>query len=390
MPLEWYPLSRDCIFYILTVISLLLIIDDEKVYWYEALALLCIFVLYVLIMYFNSRLEKLAKSLISKFRESSKNSGDKKKSQVPENGDMSVGDKNKEEIQETQIAVIDVIAMNARNSSLNGHFHEESHIKNGEANSGYQMEEEETSKECVPNDSSTSEIPAQFTMETTEQNADDNDDEEDWSPLKPSEGGFIKKCLWVLTWPANFLFFLTVPNTKSERWKKFYIFTFLISIIYIGGFCYIVAWMVSIFGETLGVPDTVMGITLLAMGTSVPEGFSSLYVCWRGHGNMAISNSVGSNAFDILICLGLPWLIKGAFLADNNDHYVKIYSGGIVYSTGFLLASVFIMFGAIAICGFKMNKKTGLTSLIAYAAFITLASLVEMNVFGSVNPQMCS
>ncbi len=37
---------------------------------------------------------------------------------------------------------------------------------------------------------------------------------------------------------------------------------------------------------------------------------SSLIVCRKGEGSMAISNSIGSNTFDILLCLGVPWLIK--------------------------------------------------------------------------------
>lgn len=53
-----------------------------------------------------------------------------------------------------------------------------------------------------------------------------------------------------------------------------------------------------------------MGLTFLAAGTSVPEAVSSVIVTAQGHGSMGLSNSIGSNIFDILLCLGLPWLIK--------------------------------------------------------------------------------
>ena len=57
-------------------------------------------------------------------------------------------------------------------------------------------------------------------------------------------------------------------------------------------------------------PDSVMGLTFLAAGTSLPEAVSSVIVTAQGYGSMGISNSLGSNTFDILLCLGLPWLIK--------------------------------------------------------------------------------
>lgn len=78
-------------------------------------------------------------------------------------------------------------------------------------------------------------------------------------------------------------------------------------------------------GDTLKIPDSVMGITFLAAGTSVPEAVSSVIVAkrgkwlssdiwermfiqlsFKGHGSMGICNSIGSNTFDILLCLGFP------------------------------------------------------------------------------------
>ena len=52
--------------------------------------------------------------------------------------------------------------------------------------------------------------------------------------------------------------------------------------------------------------------SFLAIGTSIPEVISSLIVSRQGKGSMAVSNSIGSNTFDILLCLGLPWLIQAS------------------------------------------------------------------------------
>ena len=51
-----------------------------------------------------------------------------------------------------------------------------------------------------------------------------------------------------------------------------------------------------------------MGYTILAAGTSVPDLLSSVIVARMGEGDMAVSSSIGSNIFDILVGLPLPWL----------------------------------------------------------------------------------
>ncbi|KAK9729245.1 Sodium/calcium exchanger protein [Popillia japonica] len=81
-------------------------------------------------------------------------------------------------------------------------------------------------------------------------------------------------------------------------------------IFWIGTTSYVVAWLITIIGDTLDIPDSVMGLTFLAAGTSVPEAVSSVIVANQGHGAMGVSSSIGSNTFDILLCLGIPWLFK--------------------------------------------------------------------------------
>lgn len=79
-------------------------------------------------------------------------------------------------------------------------------------------------------------------------------------------------------------------------------------------------------GSTLGIPDTVMGLTFVAAGVSVPDALSSLAVVKEGYGDMAVSNAVGSNVFDILICLGLPWFIQTALIKPGS--HVNVISKG--------------------------------------------------------------
>jgi sodium/potassium/calcium exchanger 2 len=66
-------------------------------------------------------------------------------------------------------------------------------------------------------------------------------------------------------------------------------------------------WWATIFGDVCGIPQAVMGLTVLAAGTSVPDLMTSIIVARQGYGDMAVSSSIGSNIFDILIGLPIPW-----------------------------------------------------------------------------------
>jgi len=70
-----------------------------------------------------------------------------------------------------------------------------------------------------------------------------------------------------------------------------------------------------------------MGLTFVAAGVSVPDALSSLAVIKEGLGDMAVSNAVGSNVFDILVCLGLPWFIQTAMIQPGS--HVNVTSRGI-------------------------------------------------------------
>ena len=67
--------------------------------------------------------------------------------------------------------------------------------------------------------------------------------------------------------------------------------------------------LAEIFGKTVGIPDVVMGLTILAAGTSVPDLLSSVIVAQQGEGDMAVSSCIGSNIFDVSFGLPTPWLM---------------------------------------------------------------------------------
>lgn len=73
---------------------------------------------------------------------------------------------------------------------------------------------------------------------------------------------------------------------------------------------------------TLGMSERLVGLTIVAVGTSVPELATSLVAAWRGHTDMAVGNVVGSNIFNILLCLGaagLPGSLRALPTLHNPD-----------------------------------------------------------------------
>jgi cation:H+ antiporter len=73
-------------------------------------------------------------------------------------------------------------------------------------------------------------------------------------------------------------------------------------------------WLVQAsvtFAKAMGVSDLVIGLTIVAAGTSMPEVATSITAAIKGERDIAVGNVVGSNTFNILGCLGLSGLVSG-------------------------------------------------------------------------------
>ncbi|KAL1790292.1 sodium/potassium/calcium exchanger 4 isoform X1 [Sigmodon hispidus] len=195
------------------------------------------------------------------------------------------------------------------------------------------------------------------------------------------------KAKWVFTWPLIFLLCVTIPNCSKPRWEKFFMVTFITATLWIAVFSYLMVWLVTIIGYTLGIPDVIMGITFLAAGTSVPDCMASLIVARQGLGDMAVSNTIGSNVFDILVGLGIPWGLQTMVI--NYGSTVKINSRGLVYSVVLLLGSVALTVLGIHLNKWRLDRKLGIYVLVLYAIFLCFSIMIEFNVFTFVNLPMC-
>ena len=66
-----------------------------------------------------------------------------------------------------------------------------------------------------------------------------------------------------------------------------------------------------LIAEALGVPERVIAVTFIALGTSLPELVTSLVSIIKGYGNVGLGNIVGANILNMLLVIGIPSAIAG-------------------------------------------------------------------------------
>lgn len=114
-----------------------------------------------------------------------------------------------------------------------------------------------------------------------------------------------------------------------------------------------------------GVSKTVVGLTLIAMGTSLPEVFTCIIASRKGHGDLAFGDIVGADVLNIL------WIIGASSLANP----IEVALGEVLFSFPFMLVVVVTMLG-FARMGYRLEKWKGIVLLSLYIVFITLAVLL--------------
>lgn len=386
--LSWWPLFRDSIFYILSIIVLILVIYDEKVLWWETLILISMYGIYIVIMKFNRLLCNFVERhcnlgdqpCLSSMRRTTAvgNIGDCDNDTVPLKPDCVVA------CQDTGVLMVDELlnlhpqqlSFSERQRLIRARAgREEGGAAGEEGVSGLWSQENGTvsegSRQILENerikDSAEPRETAQFKEEDEEEL---EEEEEQPSTLNPFSfpGGWCQRLKWLLSWPVSFLLFFTVPNCSESRWERWYLITFLSSTLWIALFSYLMVWMVTIISFTLGIPEVLMGITFLAAGTSVPDCMASLIVARQGMGDMAVSNSIGSNIFDVLLGLGFPWALRTLIVSYGS--VVKINSKGLVYSVILLLASVTLTVLCVHLNRWRLDRRLGLCLLLLYAVFL--------------------
>ena len=328
-----WPLMRDAFVYTMGTFTLVFTVRDRRVFWWEAIIFVYIYIFYIVVMYFNRPLSKLFYRLT--------NSASQKYEIV------------KDELEQSSA---DFLA-----SPKNTEKQQKSNMKLKEQRD---LEKERLFEQHQPIDISEDDT---YTAEL------EQFENKQQSPLRVPEG-VANKITWVLGFPVFFLFYVTIPPCCKKQWAEWYLVTFSMSVLWMGLLSYVLVWMVCIIGYTFDIPDCIMGMTFLAAGSSIPDVMASVIVVRQGSADMAISNAIGSNVFDML-CLGVPWLMKTAVLDPGAP--VLIQSQSIMVSAMLLIGSIVFTVIAIHLNDWKLDFKLGIVFLLVYIVFIALATLIE-------------
>ncbi|XP_072201866.1 sodium/potassium/calcium exchanger 1 [Excalfactoria chinensis] len=425
--LTWWPLFRDISFYILDLLMLILFFLDSVIDWWESLLLLTAYATYVLTMKHNVSLEQWVKEELSKklsavqaasaehmrkkssvaVAEDGTKPADGKRLQpttVLQRGSSSASLHNSQmrsTIFQLMIHTLDPLAgakFKDRLDMLSNIAKVKADSPTGQGTKPEAEEEKQASQKTVqvtpasdsepskdkqkentpqdgqpPSDSGNSEDSSSDSEDDSDD--DSTDDEENDEPLSLEWPETRKKqAIYLFLFPIVFPLWSTIPDVRNPDSKKFFVITFFGSIIWIAVFSYLMVWWAHQVGETIGISEEIMGLTILAAGTSIPDLITSVIVARKGLGDMAVSSSVGSNIFDITVGLPVPWFLYSVF---NGFSPVAVSSNGLFCAIVLLFLMLLFVIISIALCKWKMNKILGLTMFALYFVFLIISVMLE-------------
>merc|ERR1712137_1080537 len=195
----------------------------------------------------------------------------------------------------------------------------------------------------------------------------------------PKEETWTSLFAYAFTYPACAVLYVTMPDIRRPRnhgSMKIAILAFLLSLMWLLIFsCCLLDWA-TVVSNTLGIPAPVAGVTVLAAGTSVPDLLSSYVVAKHGEGDMAVSSSIGSNIFDILVGLPVPWLLFTTVGCQLQEVQFKTESLG---SSVAVLMAMLLSVGVVVIAmKWRMTKSMGMLMMFLYLIFLVQDILQQL------------
>lgn len=129
-----------------------------------------------------------------------------------------------------------------------------------------------------------------------------------------------------------------------------------------------IVYSCTFFAKLFGISDTVIGLTIVALGTSLPELVTSLVAYKKGENSIALGNIIGSNIFNILFVLGIAGSISPLDLLREN------------VTDSIICFGVTVLTFVFALTGKKINRLEGVVMLLVYAAYMAFVFLREFNI----------
>uniref|UniRef100_A0A673ABZ1 Sodium/calcium exchanger membrane region domain-containing protein n=1 Tax=Sphaeramia orbicularis TaxID=375764 RepID=A0A673ABZ1_9TELE len=382
--LTWWPLFRDVSFYILDLILLIIFFLDNIISIWESITLLSGYAAYVIFMKFNSKVEGFVKSCMHKnqvvevevqpkvsFRMFDTFSVPPQARPRLQRGGSSASLHNslmRNSIFQLMIHTLDPLSEELGTYGKLKYYH--SMTEEGKFREKASILHKIAKKKCQVEDSEKANgVASRSEGETAE------DEEEEDQPLSLSwPESNRKRFTYLFIMPIVLPLWLTLPDVRKTSSKKFFPITFVGAICWIAGFSYLMVWWAHQVGETIGITEEIMGLTILAAGTSIPDLITSVIVARKGLGDMAVSSSVGSNIFDITVGLPFPWLLWSIFRGLKP---VQVSSNGLFCAIVLLFLMLLFVIISIAACKWRMSKLLGFIMFMLYFVFLVVSVMLE-------------
>ncbi|XP_038588304.1 sodium/potassium/calcium exchanger 2-like isoform X5 [Micropterus salmoides] len=375
--LTWWPLFRDVSFYIMDLILLIIFFLDNIISIWESVTLLSGYAAYVIFMKFNSTVEGFIKGCMNKNQVVEVEVQPKARPRLQRGGSSASLHNSlmRNSIFQLMIHTLDPLS--------EGKFREKASILHKIAKKKCQVEDSEKangvasrSDKNLPNSSSVEvEVTPPMNGTAGQEGETVEDEEEEDQPLSLSWPESNRKRLtYLLIIPVVLPLWLTLPDVRKPSAQKFFPITFLGAISWIAVFSYLMVWWAHQVGETIGITEEIMGLTILAAGTSIPDLITSVIVARKGLGDMAVSSSVGSNIFDITVGLPFPWLMW-SFI--NGLKPVQVSSNGLFCAIVLLFLMLLFVIISIAACKWRMSKLLGFIMFLLYFVFLVVSVMLE-------------
>ncbi|MCR4929446.1 MAG: calcium/sodium antiporter [Lachnospiraceae bacterium] len=124
----------------------------------------------------------------------------------------------------------------------------------------------------------------------------------------------------------------------------------------------------TIIAKKIGVPDSVIALTVVALGTSLPELVTAITSLIKGHGSLSLGNIIGANLFNLVLVSGLAITIK-PFQVPSEKVFLNTGLNSSLVVDIPLMIFVMLFLTLPALVKGKLYRWQGVTLLILYAAF---------------------
>ncbi|XP_054883903.1 sodium/potassium/calcium exchanger 2-like isoform X2 [Poeciliopsis prolifica] len=313
-----WPFFRDLSFNMLGFILLIIFLLDSVVAWCESVILVTVFVLYITFLTYDENAEQIMKTQLQKIKGVMKASFVKKceKVCIPKGEDdaKSPGDCDEE-----------------CGNENNGGCHEKKFVE---------------SKLLQGGTSLSLQVPDKWQEQIT----------------------------YVILLPIILPLWLTLPNIRSQKARKFFVLTFLASIVWIGIFSYLLRWWAHQVDETFDA----MGQIRFVEGLIFSSDFiTSLIVAHKGLGDMVVSSNLGCSIFIVTLFLPVEWFLYSVI---HGFSPVAISTEGLFCAS--ILLFVVLLAAVISIIFFKwrIEKSLGLILDLLFLIFVIIRILMVFEI----------